>query len=87
MTHFDLVRKFKETGKFNKAEADKFLRTLYEVLGEGLIKDGVIMLTGFGKITAKRAMFRNPKTGGKVEGIRFGFKVSPTLKEKFNADK
>jgi DNA-binding protein HU-beta len=66
MTKADLVVKIAETAGITKANAERALNAFLDAVEDTLVKDGKLMLTGFGSFaveTRKARKGRNPKTG------------------------
>jgi len=66
MNRSELIVAFREATGLSKREADWFVRRFFEILTEGLKRDGRIELRGFGVFrlsTRNQAGFLNPKDG------------------------
>jgi len=76
-------------GKLNesKAGAEKALSGVLDTIQEGLIRDGVVRLTGFGTFSVRTRgprTGRNPRTGETIQlagSKSVGFKAGKTLKD------
>ncbi len=66
MNRSDLIVAFREASGLSKTEADWFVRRFFDVLSDGLKRDGRVELRGFGVFrlsTRNQAGFLNPKDG------------------------
>ena len=61
--------------------------SVIRAITEGLVEDGEVVIPGFGKLTAKPAMFKKPITGEPVKGIKFGLKAFQGLKDRLMREK
>jgi len=74
-----LIRIFRDATGLSAREADWFVRRFFEIIAEGLDRDGRVELRGFGvfRLTArKQAGFQNPKDGryygaAEIRTVRF----------------
>jgi len=87
MTKADLVAKIAETAGITKANAERTLNAFLDAVEDTLVKDGKLMLTGFGSFaveTRKARKGRNPKTGKAIkipEAKVVKFRAGKLLKE------
>lgn len=66
MNRSDLIQQFKERTGVAAGEADWIVRQFFDLLTEGLKRDGRVELRGFGVFRLserQQADFRNPKDG------------------------
>ncbi|MDJ0836668.1 MAG: HU family DNA-binding protein [Acidobacteriota bacterium] len=72
MNRSQLIREFREATGLSATEADWFVRRFFEVIGDGLKRDGRVELRGFGVLrlsTRNQAGFLNPKDGRYYGGL------------------
>ncbi len=87
MTKADLVDKIAEKGGMTKITAERVLNAFLLAVEDALVKDGKLMLTGFGSFsvdTRKARKGRNPRTGEEIEipeSKIVKFRVGKQLKE------
>ncbi len=87
MTKADLVEKIAEKGGMTKINAERVLNAFLTAVEDALVKDGKLMLTGFGTFsvdTRKARKGRNPRTGEEInipESKVVKFSVGKQLKE------
>lgn len=87
MTKADLVEKIAEKGGMTKITAERVLSAFLVAVEDALVKDGKLMLTGFGTFsvdTRKARKGRNPRTGEEIdipESKVVKFSVGKQLKE------
>ncbi len=87
MTKADLVEKIAEKGGMTKITAERVLNAFLLSVEDSLVKDGKLMLTGFGSFsvdTRKARKGRNPRTGEEIEipeSKIIKFRVGKQLKE------
>jgi len=70
MTKADLVVKVAEMAGMTKVNAERALNSFLDAVEATLVKDGKLMLTGFGTFeveTRKARKGRNPKTGESID--------------------
>ena len=90
MTKTELVNAIAETAGITKADAEKSVKALLEVVTGCLVKGDKLTLVGFGTFdTAKRAARKgqNPQTGKKIDipaSVSPKFKAGNTLKALVN---
>ena len=90
MTKTELVNAVAETAGITKADAEKSVKALLEVVTGCLVKGDKLTLVGFGTFdTAKRAARKgqNPQTGKKIDipaSVSPKFKAGNTLKALVN---
>ena len=93
MNKTELVEVIASKAEISKAEALKVLNATFEGIGEGLVKDGKVVLVGFGtfEVRARSARTgRNPRTGEtiKIAASRVpAFKPGNDMKELVNKPK
>jgi len=90
----DLVAKVQEiAGIESKAATEKAVNAVLEAIKEGLKKDKVVQIIGFGSFEIKERKARtgvNPATGEKIKiaaSKAIGFKAGKALKDEFNKPK
>lgn len=90
----DLVAKVQEiAGIESKAATEKAVNAVLEAIKEGLKKDKVVQIIGFGSFEIKERKARtgvNPATGEKIKiaaSKAIGFKAGKALKDEFNKAK
>lgn len=69
MTKAELVVKIAEKAGLTKANAERSLNAFLDAVEDTLVKDGKLMLTGFGTFaveTRKARKGRNPRTGQEI---------------------
>ena len=72
MNRSDLIRLFQEKTGLDNSDSDWFVRQFFQVLSEGLARDGRVELRGFGVFRIKerdQAGFLNPKDGCYYGGL------------------
>lgn len=70
MTKAELVVKIADKAGMTKANAERALNAFLEAVEDTLVKDGKLMLTGFGTFAVesrKARKGRNPRTGEEIE--------------------
>jgi len=70
MTKAELVVKIADKAGMSKANAERALNAFLDAVEDTLVKDGKLMLTGFGTFaveTRKARKGRNPRTGQEIE--------------------
>lgn len=70
MTKAELVVKIADKAGMTKANAERALNAFLESVEDTLVKDGKLMLTGFGTFAVesrKARKGRNPRTGQEIE--------------------
>lgn len=70
MTKAELVVKIADKAGLTKANAERALNAFLDSVEDTLVKDGKLMLTGFGTFaveTRKARKGRNPRTGQEIE--------------------
>lgn len=70
MTKAELVVKIAEKAGLTKANAERSLNAFLDAVEDTLVKDGKLMLTGFGTFaveTRKARKGRNPRTGQEIQ--------------------
>lgn len=70
MTKADLIVKIAEKTGMTKANAERALNALLDSVEDTLVKEGKLMLTGFGTFvvdTRKARVGRNPRTGEEIQ--------------------
>ncbi len=70
MTKAELVAKIAEKAGLTKANAERSLNAFLDAVEDTLVKDGKLMLTGFGTFaveTRKARKGRNPRTGQEID--------------------
>ncbi len=70
MTKAELVEKIADKAGMTKANAERALNAFLESVEDTLVKDGKLMLTGFGTFAVesrKARKGRNPRTGQEIE--------------------
>ena len=66
MNRSELIRAFRTRSGLSAAEADWFVRRFFEMVAEGMARDGRVILRRFGTFWVsdrEQAGFRNPKNG------------------------
>lgn len=77
----------KEAQIETKAAADRAVNAVLDAIGEGIKKDGMVQLIGFGTFQVKERAARkgrNPKTGEEIKikaSKSVGFKAGAAMKE------
>lgn len=90
MNKGQLVESLAREVKMSKAEADRTIRKLLEIISKGIKKDGQVMLAGFGtfrKKTRAARVARNLRTQEPMKikpSKTVAFKPSATLKGAMN---
>ena len=67
LTKVELAAILYETMHIDKKRADELVEMFFEEMKNGILKDGSIQISGFGKLQVKKKrerLGRNPKTGG-----------------------
>ncbi len=70
MTKAELVAKISEKAGLTKSNAERSLNAFLDAVEDTLVKDGKLMLTGFGTfaVEARKARKgRNPRTGQEID--------------------
>ncbi len=70
MTKAELVVKIAEKAGMTKANAERSLNAFLDAVEDTLVKDGKLMLTGFGTFAVesrKARKGRNPRTGQEID--------------------
>lgn len=86
----DLVEAVAEKTGISKKASGAYVSAVLEAIGEGLVKDGKVALTGFGTFEVRQRAARqgvNPHTGEVIEiapSKAVAFKAGKQLKEKVN---
>ena len=72
MNRSELIQLFREASGMGAKEADWFVRRFFDVVGDGLKRDGRVEVRGFGVLrlsTRNQAGFVNPKDGRYYGGL------------------
>lgn len=90
MVKVELTDKLAKQLKIKKTKAHKIVDTVLEEIKQGIVKDGIVTLRGFGSFRARnkvKRIGRNPKTGKSavISARRVpSFKASKLLKNRIN---
>lgn len=90
MTRNELVEHLAATHALTKADAKKYIDTVFAAIGDAAAKGDEIALAGFGKFSVKRTAARdgrNPRTGEPITikaANKIGFRSAKALKDKLN---
>jgi DNA-binding protein HU-beta len=83
----DLIEALAEKLNESKAGAEKALSGVLDTIQDGLLKDGVVRITGFGTFSVRTRgprTGRNPRTGETIQlagSKSVGFKAGKSLKD------
>jgi DNA-binding protein HU-beta len=87
MKREQLIESLAATLGESKAGSERLLSAVLDAIKDGLVKDGIVQITGFGtfRVRARNPrMGRNPRTGEPVQlagSKTVGFKAGATLKD------
>lgn len=93
LTKVELAELVYETMQLDKTKATELVDLFFEEIKQGILKDGELQLSGFGKLEVKQKRARrgrNPKTGDAmtIDARKVvSFKHSMVLKERLNSGK
>ena len=83
----DLIDALAEKLSESKAGSERMLTAVLEIIQDGLLRDGVVRLTGFGTFSVRTRgprNARNPRTGDTIQlpaSKTVGFKAGKALKD------
>lgn len=90
MTKTELIAKIAETADFKKADAERALDAVLTAVGDTLVQEGKLTITGFGAFEVREQnarTVRNPRTGKEIAVAakrRVLFSAGKGLKTKVN---